>query len=92
MYDSSKSLTVQSFSDALSNFSINYISSSTFQDTFDPITAVNMGLGFDQTLYFDTPTYSNNTITIPNVRLMRPGSAYFILQLQKQIFYNAITG
>jgi hypothetical protein len=93
MFDSAtNALTTASFSNALSGFSINYMSSGTFQGTFDPISAQNMSSGFTQKAYFDTPVYSNGVITIPKVRLDRIGSVYLILQIQKQIFYNNITG
>jgi len=51
-----------------------------------------MGNGFTISAQFDTPTYSNGVITINNVRVSGIGAVYFILQLQKQIFYNNITG
>lgn len=94
MFDSGTGLlTATSYSDALGGFSINYISSASYGGNFDPISAQNMAAGFTQQIvFFDTPTYSNGVITVPNVRLDRLGSVYFILQIQKQIFYNTLSG
>jgi hypothetical protein len=93
MFDSStNALTATSFSDALAGFSINYISNATFNGIFDPISAQNMGVGFTVNGYFDTPYYENGVITVPNVRVDGIGSVYFILQIQKQIFYNTLSG
>lgn len=89
---SNQTITSASLSLALSDFFINYIGSGYFRGTFDPIVAEEMGVGFTQSTYFDTPTFSNGVITINNVRLSGIGAVYFILQLQKQIFYNNITG
>lgn len=93
MFDpTNQTITSLSLSHALNDFFINYIGVGYFRGTFDPITAETMGSGFTLTAFFDTPTFSNGVITINNVRVNGIGSVYFILQLQKQIFYNNITG
>ena len=80
---------------ALANFSINYISKSTFIGSYDPMDMIQMtSAQFIPALTFTVEDYvrSTNKLRLLNLRLSYPGSVYLILTPFKQMSKDQITG
>lgn len=94
IYDSD-GITAASLASAQSSFSINYIASSYFQNTFSPPTAIAASSSaYRPEVSFDEPTHSSSSLvlTLSNVKLTQTGTVYMILTFNKRIIYNDITG
>ena len=79
---------------ALDSFAINYIDASDKIGEFDPSDSLAPTSSFRPSLSNGEVVYSSTsqTITVPGLRLSRPGSVYFILTFNKKITFNEITG
>ena len=74
---------------ALSSFSINYIDSSKFMSSFDPMSAIS-GSILQPTLTLADPTYDqpSETMTVGSLSLSEAGTVYFVLVFHKRIVKN----
>lgn len=81
-------------SNAQAQFSVDYISSSVFLNTYNPISAVSGASSYQPTFSYGEQVYSSSagTVTINNIKLNKPGTVYFISTFNKRITYNKITG
>ena len=94
LYDAN-GITNTSIAMALANFSINYISKSTFIGSYDPMDMIQMtSAQFIPALTFTVEDYvrSTNKLRLLNLRLSYPGSVYLILTPFKQMSKDQITG
>ena len=80
---------------ALSNFSINFISSSTLSGSFEPLAAINIdSSSFMPVVSFTINSYVPQSYTqyLKNMKLSQTGAVYLILTSFKTIIKDQITG
>lgn len=94
-YEANNSISAASLSLAQSSFSVDYIQSSVFLTTFDPMAAISASSSaYSPTFSFGSSSYQASTkeFTITDIALSEAGTVYFVLVFNKKITNNTITG
>ena len=89
----SNGLTTASQTTANTEFSVDFITSSTLLSSFTPISALQTASGFTPTvsLTVDPYTYNSRVVTISSITVSLPSSLYMILVSYKNITTNQIS-